>query len=246
PNRAEALISLGMVASNVGNYASAQNYIRQALALAQEMGYQPWVARTLTNLGTTYSRQQDYSQAQPYYEQALAIAHEEGDRNFIMINTSNLGGVYRGFGRYQLSVEYYQQSLAMARGVGDERWIVANLNGISMTYLDLGDLTAAERALREALAVGQQSDSTTDTLGSVALLGNLFARRGRLEIALNALAFAEQHPATMARDLLYSRPLLTELRSELSPLFFEQAAVWATTQTLESVIHWLLYETTYG
>ncbi|MEZ4681011.1 MAG: tetratricopeptide repeat protein [Caldilineaceae bacterium] len=241
-SRAEALITLGIVASNMGHYIDAQTYLQQALGLAHEMGYRPWVARILTNLGTTYSRQHDYSQAQPYYEQALTIAREEGDQNFIMINTSNLGGVYRGFGQHSLSVDYFQRSLAMARGVSDARWIVANLNGMSMTYLDMGDLPAAERALHEALAVGQQSDSTTDTLGSVALLGNLFARRGRMETALNLLAFAEQHPATMARDLLYSQPLLTELRSELAPLFFKQAANWAMTQTLDSVVQWLLYE----
>ena len=50
--------------------------------------------------------------------------------------------------------------------------IAANLNGLAITYLALDDLSAAERALREALTVGQQSDSTPDTLGSIGLLGH--------------------------------------------------------------------------
>ncbi|MDQ3250445.1 MAG: tetratricopeptide repeat protein [Chloroflexota bacterium] len=238
---AEALIGLGLVASSEGRYADAQGYYRQELALCQEIGYRPWIARTLTNLGTTYARQHDYQQARPYYEQALAIAQEEGDQNNLMINTSNLGGVHRGFGRHQLSIDYYQRSLAMARNLGDERWIAANLNGLSITYLAMDELAAAERALREALAVGLQSDSTPDTLGSIGLLGHLFARRGQLERALKALAFVEQHPATMARDRLYNEPILAELRSELAPALFEQAAAWATDQALDGVVRWLLY-----
>ena len=239
---AEALISLGMVASSQGHYTEAQSYLQQALALVQEMGYRPWIARALTNLGTTYSRQHDYQQAKPYYEHALAIALEAGDQNFIMITISNLGGVYAGFGQVGLSLDYYQRSLAMARNVGDERWIAANLNGLANTYLATGALSAAERVLREALAVGQQSDSAPDTLGSIACLGHVFARRGQLESALKALTFVEQHLVTMARDRLYNEPLLTELRSELAPPLFEQAAAWATGQTLDGVVHWLLYD----
>ncbi|MEZ4736991.1 MAG: tetratricopeptide repeat protein [Caldilineaceae bacterium] len=238
---AEALLSLGMVASNQGHYAEAQSYLQQGLALSQEIGYQPWVARALNNLGTTYSRQHDYQQAKPYYEQALTIAQEAGDQNFIMITTSNLGGVYAGFGQVELSLTQYQRSLSMARNAGDERWIAANLNGLATTYLAMNDLTAAEHVLREALAVGQQSDSTPDTLGSIARLGHLFARRGRLEPALKALTFVEQHPVAMARDRLYNQPLLAELRSELPPSLFEQAAAWADDQALDGVVRWLLH-----
>jgi len=239
---AEALIGLGLIASSEGRYAAAQDYYRQVLTLCQAMGYRPWIARTLTNLGTTYSRQYDYQQAQPYYEQALTMAQEEGDQNIIMINVSNLGGVYRGYGQYGLSLDYYQRSLAMARSLGEERWIAANLNGLAITYLAIDQLSAAERVLREALTVGQQSDSAPDTLGSIGLLGHLFARRGQVETALKALAFVEQHPATMARDRLYNEPLLTELRSELPPTLFEQAATWAANQALDGVARWLLFD----
>jgi tetratricopeptide (TPR) repeat protein len=234
------LIGLGLVASGAGRYADAQAYYRQGLAFSQTMGYRPWVARILTNLGTTYFRQQNYQQALPYYEQALAIAQEEGDENIIMINTSNLGGMQRIFGQRQLALDYYQRSLDMARRLHEERWIAANLNGISMTYLELNDLSATEAALREALMVGQQSDSAPDTLGSIGLLGHLLARRGQVEEVIKALLYVEQHPATLARDLVYNQPLLAELRSELLATLFEQTAAWAASQTLDDVVRWLL------
>jgi predicted ATPase/DNA-binding SARP family transcriptional activator len=238
-NYAEALFNLGMAASNQGRYAQASSYFETVLAICQEIGYRPWVARALTNLGTTYSRQYDYRRARLYYEQSLAIALEEGNRVPIMINTSNLGGVERGFGRYQLSESYYKQSLALAQSLSDKRWIAANLNGIAITYLEMGDLTAAEQSLRRALNVAHLNESTPDTLGSVALLGHVLARRGEIEAALRALAFVEAHPATMARDHLYNEPLLTELRSELPAILFEQAAAWAAGHSLDEVVHWL-------
>ncbi|MEZ4662835.1 MAG: tetratricopeptide repeat protein [Caldilineaceae bacterium] len=237
--RAEALIGLGLVASGEGNYTEAQGYIQRALRLCEEIGYRPWMARMLTNLGTTYSRQHDYKSARPYYEQALTIAQEEGDQNIVMICTSNLGSVQYGFGQHQASIDYYQRSLAMARTLGEERWIAANLNGAATVYLEIGAEAACEKALYEALAVGHRSDSMPDTLGSVALLGHLFARRGQVETALKALTFVEQHPATMARDKLYNQTLLDELRSELPPELFAQIKAWADSQTLDDVVEWL-------
>jgi predicted ATPase/DNA-binding SARP family transcriptional activator len=236
---AEALISLGMVASGQGLYTEAQAYLQEALALCQTIGYRPWVARALTSLGTTYARQHDHRRALPYYEQALAIAQEEGDQTQIMVLTSNLAGAQRGFGRFPLSVTYYEQSLALARSMGDKRWIAANLNGIAITYLEMHDLTAAERALREALTVAHRSESTPDTLGSISLLGHVLARRGQMKMALRALAFAEQHPAVMARDRLYNEPLLAELHSELLATYFDEATTWAAGQSLDEVVRWL-------
>jgi tetratricopeptide (TPR) repeat protein len=197
------------------------------------------VSRALTNLGTTYARQHDYRRALPYYEQALAIAQEEGAQEQIMINTSNMGGVQRGFGRHPLSVTYYNQSLALARSLGDKRWIAANLNGIAVTYLEMDDLMAAERALREALTVAHSNESTPDTLGSIALLGHVLARRGQVETALKALAFAEQHPSVMARDRLYNESLLAELHTELPATLFDEAAAWAAGHSLDEVVRWL-------
>ncbi|HMN27709.1 MAG TPA: tetratricopeptide repeat protein [Caldilineaceae bacterium] len=236
---AEALIGLGLTASSQGHYAEAQTYLYEALALGQELGYQPWITRTLTILGTTYSRQRDYQRALPFYERALTIAQAEGYQTQIMVLTSNLGGVQRGFGRYQLSVTSYERSLALARSMSDRRWIAANLNGIAITYLELHDLTAAERALREALTVAHHSESTPDTLGSISLLGHVLARRGQMKMALRALTFAEQHPSVMARDRLYNEPLLAELHSELSVTFFDEATTWAAGQSLDEVVRWL-------
>lgn len=240
-NCAEALFSLGMVASSGGRYAEAQANYNQALALCQEMGYRPWLARAYTNLGSTFSRQRAYQQALPYHEQALKIAQEEGNQRLIMISTSNLGSIQRGFGRYALSIAYYQQSLVMARTMGETRWLAANLNGIATTYLEMSDLAAAERTLREALTVGQQAASTRDLLGSIGLWGHLFAHRGQLDLALKALIFVEQHPATMAHDRHYNETLLSELRSELTPAFVAQVAAGATEQTLDDLVRWMLY-----
>lgn len=237
----EALIGLGVVANSEGRYAAAHAYYHQALSLAEAMGYRPWVERILTNVGTLYFRQQAYQQSLSTYEQALKMAQEEGDQTFVMINTSNIGGVQRVSGQYHTAIDAYQRSLAMARNMGMERWIAANLNGLSHVYLELHDLAQAERTMREALIVGQKSDSTPDMLGSIGLWGHLFAGRGQVEAALKALLFVEQHPATMARDRLYNQPLLTELHSELPLVLFEQATAWVTGRTLDGVMDWLLH-----
>ncbi|MFN8445757.1 MAG: BTAD domain-containing putative transcriptional regulator [Caldilineaceae bacterium] len=238
--RGEALINLGVVANSEGRHADAHAYYRRALEFAQSLGYRPWIERILNNLGTLYFRQRDYRQALSAYEESLQMAQEEGDQTYVMINISNIGGVQRVSTQYQASIQSYQRSLGMARSMGMERWIAANLNGLALVYLEVQDFTNAEGVLREALVVGQRSDSTLDLLGSIGLLGHVFAHRGQMEAALKALLFVEQHPSTMARDKVYNQPILTELRSELPPELLTQTATWATGQTTEGVVHWLL------
>ncbi len=237
----ESLITLGVVSASEGRYSDAHTYYGRALALAQASGYRPWVERILTNMGTLYFRQQAYPAALDAYEQALQMAQEEGDQTFIMIITSNLGGVKRVSGQYQAALNLYQRSLAMARSLGMQRWIAANLNAIATAYLDMQDLVNAEGALREALVAGQQSDSNPDTLGSIGLMGHLFARRDQGEAALRVLLSVEQHPASFARDKVYNQPLLAQLRSALPPQRVEQAAAWAASQTIDDLVRWLLH-----
>jgi predicted ATPase/DNA-binding SARP family transcriptional activator/predicted negative regulator of RcsB-dependent stress response len=237
----EALINLGVIANSEGRYTDAHGYYRQALAFAHKVGYRPWVERILTNIGTIYFRQQAYGEAHTAYEQAIQMAQEEGDQTFVMINTSNIGGLQRVSGQHHAAIQSYQRSLGMARSLGMDRWVAANLNAMAITYLEMQELSEAEGPLREALTVGQQSDSTPDMLGSVGLLGHLLARRGQVEAAIKALLYVEQHPATMARDKAYNQPLLAELRSELPAVLFAQTESWVTEQTLADVVRWLLH-----
>ena len=239
--RGEALIYLGVIANSEGRYGDAKAYYHQALSFAQGLGYRPWIERILTNLGTLYFRQRDYRHALSSYEEALQMAQEECDQTFVLIITSNIGGVQRVSSQYERAIQSYQRSLTMARNMGKDRWIAANLNGLALVYLETQDMISAEALLREALVVAQQSDSMLDLLGSVGLLGHVFAHRGQKEAALKALLFVEQHPATMARDKVYNQPLLTELRSKLPPEVLTQAVAWAAGQPPEEVVHWLLY-----
>jgi tetratricopeptide (TPR) repeat protein len=239
PGCTEALISLGVTESGRGNYGLAQSYLQEALTLVQQLGYQPWVARVLTNLGTIYARQNDHKRALPLYEEALQLAQAEENLSLTMINQSNLGGVQRSLGNYQRSEHFYRQSLALARTLNDRRWIAANLNGVAITFLEQNELSAAEQALREALTVAHQIDSTPDTLGSISLLGHVAARRGHLPTALQALLFVKAHPATMARDHLYNEELISELLEELPADVVAAAQHWAASQTLDAVVAWL-------
>ena len=67
-----ALGNLGLVARSLGDYAEAETYHEQALALYRQLGNRQGEADQLNNLGNVALAQGDYERAKAYYEQALS------------------------------------------------------------------------------------------------------------------------------------------------------------------------------
>ena len=70
--------NLGLVARHQGDYAAAQDYHEQALAIDRQLGNPLGEARDLGNLGVVAREQGDYAAAQDYLEQSARLYQQLG------------------------------------------------------------------------------------------------------------------------------------------------------------------------
>ena len=83
------LINLGATLGAQGNYSQAEDYFREGLSLARQIGHRELISLLLSNLGATVVEQGNYSQAEDYFREGLALARQIGHRewkSFLLIN----------------------------------------------------------------------------------------------------------------------------------------------------------------
>jgi tetratricopeptide (TPR) repeat protein len=220
-------VGLGRFYVEQGDYAQAQRWFEQGLAVCQErLGEEhPDVASSLNNLAALYCSQGGYEQAEPLYKRALAIAEKVlgPEHPNLASSLNNLAGLYRNQGRYEQAEPLYQKALAIREKVlGPEHPNVASsLNNLAGLYRDLGDYEQAEPLYQKALAIrekalGPEHPEVASSLNSLAVL---YEEQGRDEKAeplyRRALAIAE-------KALGPEHPDVAQSLSNLAELYFNQ------------------------
>ena len=66
---------------HIGNYSTALKYLKQSLAIRQEIGDKSGEGTTLNNISQIYDARGDYDTALKYLKQSLAIRQEIGDKS---------------------------------------------------------------------------------------------------------------------------------------------------------------------
>ncbi|MDQ2713623.1 MAG: helix-turn-helix transcriptional regulator [Chloroflexota bacterium] len=74
------LKSLGAMAGERGDYAQAEVYLQEGLALARQIGYKERIGLLLVNLGWIVSAMGRYEQADRCMQEALEVAQQSGNQ----------------------------------------------------------------------------------------------------------------------------------------------------------------------
>jgi len=149
---ANSLGSLGNAYYSLGDYKKAIDYLEQSLAISKEIGNRQGVANSLGSLGNVYYSLGDYKKAIDYHLQFLAISKEIGNRLGVAQSLGNLGLAYDSLGDYKKVIDYHLQSLAISKEIGNRLGVAGSLNNLGDTLYTSGQLTAAEKHLRQAIA----------------------------------------------------------------------------------------------
>ncbi len=141
---------LGRVAQAQRQWAQAQSYYQQALAIWIEFNDRYFQARTYHNLGVVAQEQRQWEQAQDYYQQALAIKIEFNDHYSQACTYHNLGSVAQEQRQWLQAQKYYQQALTIYIEFND-------CYSQASTYYNLGGVAQAQRQWVQAQDYYQQA-----------------------------------------------------------------------------------------
>lgn len=185
-----------------GDYATALESYRTALALFESLGDQHEVASVLGNIGSTYQYTGDYPLALEHLFKSLALHETRGDAYGIAIASSNIGTVYSRIGENDAALERYHSALEVYEQMGDTS-NAATVNGnIGIIYNDAGDYAKALEYYRRALAV---HEAVGDIANAERITGNMataLINAGEYDNASELLDL--HHPSTITSPAVRS------------------------------------------
>jgi predicted ATPase/DNA-binding SARP family transcriptional activator len=155
PPRAVALAGAALLARLVGDFAAAENYAREGIALGRTIGPPRALAVSLNVLTTLAARAGDVDRARVHCEESVAISRAAGDERLEALALVMLSeGLLHG-GMHSDSREVGERALALARSAGDEEVIALALARLGIAAVHEHRLADALEHLTAALGHAQ-------------------------------------------------------------------------------------------
>jgi tetratricopeptide (TPR) repeat protein len=194
--RGDAYNWTGKTYHALGDYDTALDYLKQSLAIQQQIGDQSGEGRILNNISQIFQARGDYDTALDYLKQSLAIAQQIGDQSGEGTTLNNISQIFQARGEYDTALDYLKQSLAIVQQIGDQFGEGRTLNNISSLYYARGEYDTALDYLKQSLALAQQIGDKAQEGATLNNISQIYDARGDYDTALDylkqALALAQQ------------------------------------------------------
>ncbi len=203
--RITTLSNIATTAAILGDYAAAEQALREARDLGLQTGDDLAVAHIENERGLLFEEQGLYQQALTHYKRALDLRLRAGDDYARSQSINNVAFINFLLGDFSLAEVYWRQALEIARSIDE----TATLHSIQISLAQLlimqGQYKQAERLLAELINTADKSrDAESNTQLQVSRLN--FAQ-GRMAAA----AAAAETSVTLAQQINDPRGLTESL-----------------------------------
>ena len=197
---ASATGNLGVVFMDMGRYEEARAHFERHLLLCRQNGHRSHELYASANLGSALFELGHPGEALAHHDRHLALSREMGQRESEVTALCNKGVAYTLMGDFNRAHQLLEasRSLCAETGLGIEGEVLYELAALEEQR---GEVSAAERLYREALALHRGQDGRRGIAFTLAALGGLLAGLGRHEEARQHLT----ESLRVAQELDYAR-----------------------------------------
>src|SRR5579871_649601 len=167
----------------LGRHEKAEEYSRNAIALAEATGDEPGLAVEYNNLGLIYQGRGELEHAEALLRKAITIDESPGDEHSLAIRYNNLSQIYYDRGELEPAEAWLRKSIVIAERLGDESNLAIGYNNLSQIYQTRGELQQAEIWLRKAIAIDERLGDEPGLAVRYNNLSQIFDALGQLEPA---------------------------------------------------------------
>jgi tetratricopeptide (TPR) repeat protein/transcriptional regulator with XRE-family HTH domain len=150
-SEADALVGLGVLQRETGDYPAANATFSQAHAIYVDIGDRNGQIEVLNDSAFLQVLTGDYPAAAASHQQAVALARIAGDRNSEAYSLQNLGLVQQLIGDHSAAAANLKQALEWFGDLGNRLGQAAALNCLGVVQQETGDYTAAAASQEQAL-----------------------------------------------------------------------------------------------
>jgi len=148
---ASAILRIGRLEWQKGDYAASQATTERALALFNQIGNKSSAAIAMNNIALDIRGQGDMQGALKMYEQTIALDREVGNKEGLAGALNNAGNLLRRLNRFQEARRNFEECLSIANQLNNREQITRSLITIAQVDFSEGDLISADQRVREGL-----------------------------------------------------------------------------------------------
>jgi CHAT domain-containing protein/Tfp pilus assembly protein PilF len=217
--------NLGLVASERGEIARAEEYQKRALDIEQKLAPDTLQeATTLNNLGVLAWKRGDLSRSAEWHRSALAIRQKLAPQSAHVVSSlTNLGSIAFHSGEVSRAEEYYEQALKIQEKLSPESLNAAKaVSNLGNVALNRGDMSRAEQYYKQALAIYKKLAPGSFGEAAVAFsAGKLLRSEGQVRSATGYFEQAVDALEHQTTNLGGTEDIRSTFRAEHVDIYFE-------------------------
>jgi non-specific serine/threonine protein kinase len=190
--RARALNLAARLTTRQADYVESRALADRSIAAARELKDPELLAQMLSGAGVVYHAANELDRAHLMYDEALTLLQTSPNRRLAIEVQNEAAVLLTEQGRHQEAVAMLEECLAFTRAEGDRATTAKYLESQANALLGLGDVDAAARNWRDALATFSELNDPFGTIWCMGGLALVASRRGEHENALRLAAVADR------------------------------------------------------
>jgi len=190
----EKVMSLNDLAFALYNTKPTQTeeYAKQALALAEEIGFKNGIARSNKTIGVSHHIKGDFDKALKYYYRAMEIFEKMEDLDNVAGSKLNIGGVYEKQGNFDKALKRYYEALVIWEKSENKKLMSASYNNIGIIYEKQKNLELALEYHKKSLSLKEETGDRFGASVSYINLGNIYGNKEKMDLAMESYFNAEK------------------------------------------------------
>lgn len=180
--------------------ARATDHAQRAVALAEAMGAQAHLARSLNVLSYAAAIERPAEEVESIAERARRIYRELGDRAMEIDCAVRVATLRQFAGRSGEARPLLEESVEASREIQNEWGLMNGLNHLASVMMDLGRLGEALAAAEESVEIARASSGVPILVNSLSVLGFVYRELGRPREAAEVHREAENATGRLAPE----------------------------------------------
>lgn len=180
PHRAKAYKMLGNIQLTWGKFAEAETTIKQAIAIAQQLGDEKAHADFLGSLGHVYFDRDNIAMAEKAYLKSLNIAKQQKDKNVMLKAYISLGNTYVERAQLKKAQASFEKVLEIAVELKHKEGMENAYLGLGNVFLKQNRYDEAEAMYKKALKMARVLKHKAGLERAHGSLGNVYLESGDL------------------------------------------------------------------
>jgi len=163
------------------DFARALPYLEESYQMFVALGAQPQIIGSMNNLGNLYSDIQLNEKAMKYFNDAYELSEKAGDK--FADPLINIGNLYFKDRNYKLAIEYYEKALAIEKEENNKLGQLNIVTNLGITYTKANETVKASAYLKEALALSEELNASTNLPTVYKTSAENYAKQGKMKEA---------------------------------------------------------------